>query len=36
MDKQLIARVRKMEEDFNLLREVIDTLDGALYDYEAV
>ena len=36
MDKQLIARVRKMEEDYNLLREVIDTLDGALYDYEAV
>ena len=36
MDKQLIARVRKMEEDFNLIREVIDTLDGALYDYEAV
>lgn len=36
MDKQLIVRVRKMEEDFNLLREVIDTLDGALYDYEAV
>ena len=36
MTSKQLARIRKMEDDFNLVREVIDTLDGALYDYEAV
>ena len=31
-----IARLRKMEEDFNLVREVIDTLQDAVEDYDAV
>ncbi|MBR1706522.1 MAG: DUF4298 domain-containing protein [Bacteroidales bacterium] len=36
MDTRQMARIKKMEDDFRLVREVIDTLDGALYDYEAV
>jgi len=31
-----IARLRKMEDDFNLVREVIDTLQDAVEDYNAV
>ena len=36
MTSKQLARIRKMEDDFNLVKEVIDTLDGAHYDYEAV
>ncbi|MBQ9660261.1 MAG: DUF4298 domain-containing protein [Bacteroidales bacterium] len=31
-----LSRIKKMEDDFNRVREVIRTLDGALADYEAV
>ena len=36
MDKTRIARLRKMEDDFNLVREVIDALQDAVEDYDAV
>lgn len=36
MNNKLIARVRKMEEDFNMVREVMDDLESAVYNYEAV
>ena len=31
-----LSRIKKMEDDFNRVRGVIRTLDGALADYEAV
>lgn len=36
MDKTRIARLRKMEDDFNLVREVIDALQDAVEDFDAV
>jgi hypothetical protein len=36
MDKTRIARLRKLEDDFNLVREVIDALQDAVEDYDAV
>ena len=36
MDITRIARLRKLEDDFNLVREVIDTLQDAVEDYDAV
>ena len=36
MTSKQLARIKKMEDDFNLVKEVINTLDEALYDYEAV
>lgn len=35
MNKQRIARVRKMEEDFKLVRETIDNMEVALDAFEA-
>lgn len=35
MNKQRIARVRKMEEDFKLVRKIVDNMELALDDYEA-
>ena len=34
-EKQL-ARIKKMEDDFNLVSEVVRSLDEALADYEAI
>ena len=36
MTSKQLARIKKMEDDFNLVREVIHTLDDALGDYEAI
>ena len=36
MTSKQLARIKKMEDDFNLVREVIHTLDDALADYEAI
>lgn len=36
MDSKLIARVRKREEDFNMVREVMDNLESAVCHFEAV
>lgn len=35
MDSGQIARIKKMEDDFNLVSEVIKSLDNSLSDYEA-
>ena len=36
MDAKRLARIKKMEDDFNQVREVVRSLDKALTDYEAV
>ena len=36
MSPKQLARIKKMEDDFNLVKEVIQSLDEALADYEAV
>ena len=36
MDAKQLARIKKMEDDFNLVKEVVRSLDEALADYEAV
>lgn len=36
MDTKRLARIKKMEDDFNQVREVVRSLDKALTDYEAV
>ena len=36
MDTKQLARIKKMEDDFNLVKEVVRSLDEALADYEAV
>ncbi len=36
MDTKRLARIKKMEDDFNQVREVVRSLDKALIDYEAV
>ena len=36
MDTKQLARIKKMEDDFNQVREVVRSLDEALADYEAV
>ena len=36
MDTKRLARIKKMEDDFNLVNEVVRSLDEALADYEAV
>ena len=36
MDTKRLARIKKMEDDFNLVKEVVRSLDKALTDYEAV
>ena len=36
MNAKRLARIKKMEDDFNLVREVVKSLDAVLTDYEAV
>ena len=36
MDTNLIARVRKMEEDFNMVRDIMDDMEMAIYKFEVV
>ena len=36
MDNKLIARVRKMEDDFNMVRDIMDDMESAVYNFEAV
>ena len=36
MDAKRIAKIEKLENDFDLVRSVADDLDGALYDFAAV
>lgn len=36
MDNKLIARVRKMEDDFNMVRDIMDDMEMAVYNFEAV
>ena len=36
MDAKQLARIKIMEDDFNLVKEVVRSLDEALADYEAV
>ena len=36
MDNKLIARVRKMEDDFNMVRNIMDDMKMAVYNFEAV
>ena len=36
MDNKRIAKIEKLENDFNLVRSVANDLDGALYDFAAV
>lgn len=36
MDNKLIARVRKMEEDFNMVRNIMDDMEVAVYNFAAV
>lgn len=36
MSPKQLARIKKMEDDFNLVKKVIQSLDEALADYEAV
>ena len=36
MDTKRIAKIEKLENDFDLVRSVADDLDGALYDFAAV
>ena len=36
MDNKLIARVRKMEDDFNMVRSVMNDMEDAMSNYEAV
>ncbi len=35
MDNKLIARVRKMEDDFNMVRDIMNDLEVAVYNFEA-
>ena len=35
MDDKLIARVRKMEDDFNMVRDIMNDLEVAVYNFEA-
>lgn len=36
MDNKLIARVRKMEDDCNMVRDIMDDIEMAVYNFEAV
>lgn len=36
MDAKQLARIKKMEDDFNLVKEVVQSLDDTLADYEAI
>ena len=36
MDNKLIARVRKMEDDFNMVRDIMNDMEMAVYNFEAV
>ena len=36
MDNKLIARVRKMEDDFNMVRDIMEDMESAVYNFEAV
>lgn len=36
MDAKQLARIKKMEDDFNRVREVVKSLDAALADYESI
>ena len=36
MDTKRLARIKKMEDDFNLVSEVVKSLDEALADYQSI
>ena len=36
MDNKLIARVRKMEDDFNMVRDIMEDMESAVYNFEAI